>query len=136
MSNQTPDDDEEAQVEEEEEEEEDSVTTEDLPSINRDLRGRGDATRADGECSDCNGALWNVGRTEVICENCSVLVSSGNDVPWYSKPELRLDNDDRSTYNNSERRRCAGGFPHTYDWVKSSEIDDSVRDVNPSDFYK
>lgn len=83
-------------------------------------------------CPECDGNLQEVDG-DTYCEDCSLIPSSSTMQalsPWeYFAQE-------RPTYRHSEKKRCVGGFPRTYDWVTSEEAETSVRDVQPSKFYK
>lgn len=91
------------------------------------------ATRLDDECKWCNGRLWSVDYS-VVCELCSAVYDSSTDRldkidPWVHFAEHRP----RYRYNK-ERHRCPGGFPN-YEWLDSDDVDGSVSDVPPAQFY-
>jgi len=102
------------------------------PSIGDDLRAMG-ATVASGSCSECDGTLYNCDH-EVVCANCSLVIGSDTDHDTQSLWERFRD--DRPGYHNSNHKRCPGGFPDSYDWVKREDIDQPVKKVNPDTFYK
>lgn len=110
-----------------------------LPSIRADLEQYGNARRLNDMCGECDGQLWSVDHN-VVCEQCSTVIGGAHDTPSYqSTPDdfrLPRDTEDRSTHSNSERPRCVGGFPHTYDWVQSDEIDGVVIELDPEEFYQ
>jgi len=103
-----------------------------LPSIGDELRSQHGATVAPGTCAECNGTLYEC-EYEVVCGNCSVVV--GSDTETESTSRWAQFENDRPHYHNSKRARCVGGFPDTYDWVKSEDIDHPVRQLDPNKFY-
>lgn len=102
------------------------------PSIGDELRSMG-ATVADGNCSECDGTLFDY-ENEVICSNCSLVIGADTSTSS-SKTSWDYFNENRPRYYNSNRPRCIGGFPNTYDWVKREDIDHPVKEIEPTSFY-
>jgi len=105
-----------------------------LPSIESDLRDHG-ATRSGGTCSECDGVLYDY-EHEVICENCSLVISADTSSSRDRTSHWTHFKNSRPTYNNSKQKRCVGGFPHVYSWVKSEDIDQPISSVDPNSFYR
>jgi hypothetical protein len=102
-----------------------------LPSIGSEIQSHG-GTVTQGECAECDGTLYEY-EHEVVCGNCSIVV--GADTNTQSTTRWAEFNNDRPTYYNSNKPRCVGGFPDTYDWVKREDIDHPVRQLDPNKFY-
>lgn len=105
-----------------------------LPNIRDDLRDMG-GTPAEGTCSECNGVLYEL-EYEVVCSRCSVVLGSGGGRTGSEKSQWDHFQEDRSTYHNSNKHRCVGGFPHVYEWTESDEVDQAIKQLHPTEFYK
>jgi len=82
-------------------------------------------------CPECDGTLIE-DDDDVYCNTCHVMPASTRmhpDDPWHTFGEQRPE------YRNSTYRRCVGGFPGTYEWVRSADIDCTVRELDPHTFY-
>lgn len=103
-----------------------------LPMIKHELQAKG-ATEADDPCIECGATTYELDN-EIICGNCSVVVDGTDTTESHSTWEQFWAH--RSTYRNSGRIRCVGGFPHVHDWVTSDEIEGTVGDISPEQFYR
>lgn len=103
-----------------------------LPSIGSELQSRG-GTVTQGTCSECDGTLYEY-EHEVICGNCSIVVGADTSTTQSTTRWEEFKNN-RPQYHNSNKYRCVGGFPDTYDWVKREDIDHPVSKVDPNKFY-
>lgn len=108
-------------------------------SIRSELRSSSQAREIGRECDldDCTGMLWNTG-SHIVCESCFTIVEQQTQHdpsdPWEQFRNNR--DEDYNKHSNSDEPRCVGGFPHVYDWVKRSDIDYSIAQVDPTSFYK
>lgn len=100
--------------------------------VPNELGSRPDTTEADGECPECEGTLWDLDN-ETVCGDCSIVLGSSS---HSSQSDWEYFFENRPEHWNSERPRCVGGFPWAYDWVRSSDIDGAVSDVDPAQFYR
>jgi len=105
-----------------------------LPSIGDELRSMG-ATVSQGSCSECDGTLYDH-EHEVICGNCSLVIGADTSSTTNRTTRWEYFRSNRPTYRNSNRTRCVGGFPHPYDWVDRDDIDQPVKKLDPSNFYR
>lgn len=101
--------------------------------VSNELGSRPDTTAADGECPECEGTIWDLGG-ELVCGECSIVLGSDREGDGLTEWDHFFE--DRPEHWNSEKPRCVGGFPWTYDWVGSDDVDGSVSSLNPENFYK
>lgn len=102
-------------------------------TVPNELANSSGTTLADEECPECEGPVWNNG-SEKVCGDCSAVVSA--DPERRDPDEWEKFHDDRPEHWNSEQKRCVGGFPWVYDWIRSDEIDSVVAEVDPENFYR
>lgn len=106
--------------------------TDHLPSIADDLRRTG-GTVANGSCPVCGGVLYDH-EHEVVCSRCSLVV--GSSIASESQSPWDYFRDNRPDYYHSNKSRCVGGFPDSYDWVEREDLDRPVKKIDPELFYE
>jgi hypothetical protein len=104
-----------------------------LPTIHDELQSMG-GTVAEDTCNECNGTLYEL-EYEVVCGRCSMVLGSGSH-STSDKTQWDYFHENRSTYHNSNKHRCVGGFPHVYEWTERDEVDQPIKKLHPDEFYK
>lgn len=96
--------------------------------------------RTESEChtDDCEGQLWYDSHT-LVCDTCHQTTDLDEQRRTFSLRDPAVmhreqSREDRPTYENSGRVRLPGGFP-VYDWINSDDVDGTVSDLDPENFY-
>ena len=103
-----------------------------------DLKNEG-YRRTESDCheDDCEGQLWYDDHT-LVCSECYLTIDldrQRRQLTLGEVPDLYDGSVDPPTYNNSGRVRLPGGFP-IYEWINSDDIEGTVRDLEPENFYR
>lgn len=106
-----------------------------LSPIRNELQADPRYVETDDDCpvDGCDGVIWKR-RGLRLCEQCSSIDGGAHGRRTRRTSVWSEFETHRPTYRNSNTRRQVGGFPN-YEWVSSDDVDGSIGDLDPSDFY-
>lgn len=106
-----------------------------LSSIASELRSDPRYVETDDDCpvDGCSGTIWKRHGLR-LCERCSTIDGGAHARRTSATSLWTKFDDNRPQYRNSDEKRQVGGFPN-YEWVSSDDIEGSIGDLDPSDFY-